>query len=379
MQAGLLESLRKYRPREKSNPLENFITEAFAWVLRNNSSFSEHILEKIMNEPSMNLPSLDRAVCEWETQENFDGVFPDMVCMSNNYAIVFEHKVWSELHNNQLENYRRYADKSFTDSKVVLIAATKYQHSQDPDLALCWRDIYKWIDEWLDKTDDDQFIISDFQRLLKSEGLGPRAPISHDSIMYYYSSTDLKSQIGKLVKNVENKEWEALVKEGYSLRVDNKKRLAHGESAGRIGLHILDGWKPGIFIGFLVDGADHRTKPIDATKGPDFCLILDFHRTLHELYPKSAKYKALVDSLRDAVCKLGDNWQLYDHLSDKTANDKNYWHPIHIRKSMLDVFKGSLTADEQAQIFYSEAGKLIGLVNEQKHFWELRNELVIKP
>ncbi|MEM6502043.1 MAG: hypothetical protein AAF685_09415, partial [Cyanobacteria bacterium P01_C01_bin.89] len=37
---GLLSSLRKYRPREGHDPLENFITEAFAWILRKHPDFS---------------------------------------------------------------------------------------------------------------------------------------------------------------------------------------------------------------------------------------------------------------------------------------------------------------------------------------------------
>ncbi len=36
MKTGLLQAVRKYRPREGMDPLENFVTEAFCWVLNNN-------------------------------------------------------------------------------------------------------------------------------------------------------------------------------------------------------------------------------------------------------------------------------------------------------------------------------------------------------
>jgi hypothetical protein len=50
MATGLLESLRKYRPREGKDPLENFITEAFSWILNNHLYFSEFFLIEIMKK-----------------------------------------------------------------------------------------------------------------------------------------------------------------------------------------------------------------------------------------------------------------------------------------------------------------------------------------
>ncbi len=37
MEDNLLVNLRKYRPRDKSDPLKNFLTEAFAHLLKNSS------------------------------------------------------------------------------------------------------------------------------------------------------------------------------------------------------------------------------------------------------------------------------------------------------------------------------------------------------
>jgi len=37
---GLLESVRKYHPRKGTDPLENFITEAFAWMLNDCPEFA---------------------------------------------------------------------------------------------------------------------------------------------------------------------------------------------------------------------------------------------------------------------------------------------------------------------------------------------------
>jgi len=304
MDVGLLEALRKYRPREGRDPLENFITEAFAWILNNHLDFSEYFLSELRAKPNMQILGIDEKDCEWITQYNFDGVFPDMVCLSRNNAIIFENKAWSHLHKNQLQNYKDYAAKNFADSKVVLITATHYQHSQSPDLALCWSDIYNLISSWLDKNTNVTFIFQDFLRLLKSEGMGPPAPISHESIMYYYASTDLKQNIGNLIKRIENENWSLNINKDYKIMVENTSRLAYGERWGRMGIHLLDSWRPGIFVGILLDGNDHCTKPMNLAKGPDFCLIFSFDRDLHKQYPSNTHYIEMVRNLSTKVARF---------------------------------------------------------------------------
>ncbi len=374
MDAGLLESLSKYRPREGKDSLENFITEAFAWILNNHSDFAGFFLNKVTDNPNMQLQDIDRKDCEWLTQYNFDGVFPDMVCLSNNRAIVFEHKAWSHLHKNQLQNYRDYAARNFIESKVVLITASSYQHSQNPDLAWCWSDVCELISIWLEKNTNASFIIQEFLRLINSEGMGPPAPISHESILYYYASVDIKKNIGNLIKRIENENWSVNIKSDFKLFVENKSRLAYGEAWGRMGLHLLTSWRPGIFVGILLDGNDHCTKPINPIKGPDFCLIIDFDNDLHGQYPSNKHYIELVNKLSKKVASLQNGFQFYDHLADTKIKSKNKWHPIHIRKPMLDVFVGSSTVDEQAKVFYKNANDLIRLVTEEESFWKLRND-----
>lgn len=377
METGLLESLRKYQPRKGKDPLENFITEAFAWILNNYPDFSESFLNYISSKVQMT--GMEGKNCEWRTQYNFDGVFPDMVCLSNNNAIVFEHKAWSPLHDNQLKNYRDYAAKNFENSKVVLITAIERHHVQNPDMALCWSDVYKLISEWLDKNSDVPFIFEDFLRLLRSEGMGPPAPISHESILYYYASIDLKQNIGNLIKRVENeerknKDWSKNIKRDFDLSVEKRRGLAYGEAWGGMGLCLLNSWRPGIFVGILLDGSDYCTKPLNSAKGPDFCLILDFEDNLHNQYPSNSHYIEFVKIVSKKIKTRNDGWEFYHHLDDNKIGKKNKWHPIHIRKPLLDIFSGTTSIEEQADIFYETANKLIKIVTDEDCFWSLRND-----
>lgn len=198
MATGLFEALRRYSPRENRDPLENFITEGFAWILNEDSDFEEFFLKYLEEKLNWSIGNYD---CEWLTQANFDGKYPDMVCHLNceDRAIIFEHKTLGrDLDEHQLANYKKYAKKNFDDYRIVLITATSQQHEQDPDLALCWSDIYNLISDW-EKSDNNEFLIKDFQQLLKSVGLGPPAPISHTSIRYHYETKDLKKNINDLI------------------------------------------------------------------------------------------------------------------------------------------------------------------------------------
>ena len=373
MATGLFEALRRYSPRENRDPLENFITEGFAWILNEDSDFEEFFLKYLEEKLNWSIGNYD---CKWRTQENFGGKYPDMVCHLNNEdkAIIFEHKTLGrDLDEHQLANYKKYAKKNFDDYRIVLITATSQQHEQDPDLALCWSDIYNLISAW-EKSDNNEFLIKDFQQLLKSVGLGPPAPISHTSIRYHYETKDLKKNINDLIERVkgreeQNKEWKKMIKKDLDIR----KRA----SWGRIGLELLsspDLGPGGIFVGILVDGEDHKTKPIDPVKGPDFCLIIDFSQSLHNFYTEEKSYKKLVEELLpQKVEQLNDGWQFYDHLKDFEAPRKNKYHPIHIRKPMLDVFCGTESCEDQEDRFYGAASELIKLVAEEESFWSLRD------
>ena len=68
---SLLVNLRKYRPRENTDPLENFITEAFAWLLRSNREVLQSVFECINNKLQSSISAPDGEVFI-STQENFN-------------------------------------------------------------------------------------------------------------------------------------------------------------------------------------------------------------------------------------------------------------------------------------------------------------------
>ena len=123
MKTDLLTSLRKYKVTDKQDPIENFITEAFAWLLKNYDDFSFFFIKEILEKLNSDLVVSEKP--NWSTQKNFNGFFPDMVCEFNNNSLVFEHKAWTSLHENQLNNYKKHSNRVYNTSYIILITADK--------------------------------------------------------------------------------------------------------------------------------------------------------------------------------------------------------------------------------------------------------------
>lgn len=137
------------------------------------------------------------------TQVNFDGKYPDMLWDStdNISCLIFEHKVWSELHYGQLYNYRQYAEEKLAKSfAIVLITAHSGQHKQNPDLALCWYQVAEAIEKIEEDSEKGQWIRKEFIQLLRSNGLAEFSPLNPLSIAYYYDSKKLINSFMTLPK-----------------------------------------------------------------------------------------------------------------------------------------------------------------------------------
>lgn len=368
MENNLLTALRKYRPTEGRDPLENFITEAFAWILKNYYDFSLFYLRKLSEILNC---EIDNPNPYWQTQVNFNGFFPDLVCKVGSKAFVFEHKAWKKLHTNQLDNYRNYAKANFESYKLILITGDTSQHDQDPDLALCWRNIHIWISDWLNNTENktsDLFIFKSFQNLLENEGMGPAAPISHEAILYFLHSRNFLRDVRNLIERVYKKE-EATFQALIGL---NGFKLYKRDDWGRIGIELHDSWRPCIFIGIMAEWEKHAVNPILGDNSPDFVVLLSFEQDLHDLYPNDPDFILLTNELAQSLTDDNHDWQFYNHLKDDSVEEKNIWHPLYFRKPMIEVFRGTKNADDQERRFMDCAKEILPKIINSTHFKNIR-------
>jgi len=119
----------------------------------------------------------------------------------------------------------------------------------------------------------------------------------------------------------------------------------------------------------------------DPEKGPDLCLIVSFHESLHHVYDTDA-YREFRGSLKSAVETICKDWEFHDQLGDPPFDQskRNLWHPIHIRRPMVDVLSGSggenTSLQEQAGHVAAKIFELLKTVfgKDSYSFLELRRK-----
>jgi len=361
---NLLVNLRKYRPRENTDPLENFVTEAFAWLLKSSDEVRDNVLSCIneLLEISVELP---KDSCTISTQENFTGRYPDMVIAWPACTWVFEHKVNSNLHEDQLKNYREHVENCTNDHRIILITAKAYQHGQKPDAALCWQDIYNCLST-LKKTVNDEMLswaLTDFLGLLKVEGLGPSTPINSFSMKHYLEAIKFDNQVDSVFRAAKDKSWPL---ESLGLVPEFKRQK--GES--RVGLEFCPVvgkygrlWLPGVFFGLLLGGSDHGVNEF-LNDELNLCIVFDFDRIGQAYIKDSGTYDSLKIKLKSLVESEFKQWQFIDTVIEPKVK-ANKWHPIVMICPMLNVFEHMNTHEEQVDIVHKIMAKfqerLIGI------------------
>ncbi|OUL37440.1 hypothetical protein BV372_02435 [Nostoc sp. T09] len=374
MSDSLFSALRKYPKSQELDPIENFITEGFAWLLRNKEELARDFV--IYLNPKLPEPlSLTHTIPAWQTQHTFPGGQIDMVADLGQFAFIFEHKVWSYLSPEQLSKYRDYAKTNLKWSqgyKLILITGSTRQHEQNPDLALTWSDIYKFLKSWVETKSDDS-LVRGFMDMLVEENLGPAAPVSYESIVSYIPAQSIKPNLQSITLRTADADWRWVSK-----RIGLKKDapipcMPVKPQWGRLGLDILDGWFPGIFIGVLLDGSDHCVQPSNSHLGPDFCLILDFAidkwKTVEGDFFHSEEYT----KLRSRLKANSGKWDFHDHRFEATK--PNRWHPLHLRKPLAEVLRGTITFEQQVDRFILQGREVIELLLDGRELEDLTKRL----
>lgn len=369
---------------------EDFITEAFCWILQHEgvgNAFLEFLIEEQAQEDRHRtiISGIREGKCSWSTQESrriSSGVKrPDMICESESgkWALIFEHKTESPLGGNQLENYQQVGKKEYGDDKfaIILITAWLYQKGQ-PDLHFLWRNVHSWLEEWLCKqfpdsapnTDADEanleFVCHNFLTLLEKRGLGPMRRIKKDEHLPAIHVGKEAIEIIKEQMQAAQYRWES--KTDFEMLNTPKKR----NKEGRIGFSVLEDWRPSIFIGVLHDGGDHAVKLLDEKTSPDACVILDMDKEKYPQYRNDPHYIQLADRLTEEWPADGSaGWRAYRLDAPKD----NPWHPLHIRRKLADILPDGESGEEQVEAFVEAVKEVVESIVGPEDFWKLREDL----
>lgn len=388
MENNLLINLRKYRPRENTDPLENFITEAFAHLLRSSPDVIKAFVAKINEHLEVPI-AFNADAYAISTQENFNNKFPDLVIKWDDSALVFEHKVHSALHDNQLKNYRSFAQDHFSDYRLVLITAREYQHKQNPDCSLCWHNIYHFLRNIKDSLDDNRvaWYVQEIVELLWAEGLGPVSPINHLAIDHYIEAKALEEQMCALLSNaaLDHVQWP--LKSVLEPVFKDRSRAVEK----RIGLEFCKfnpnkemKWSPGIFCGFILDGKDHN---FDLVMGKRLhvAVVLDLNKLAQEVVRKSEHFRLFRQELKSKIFAVNDSfqsnqtsdegWTFVDNNEKNSNNGINWYHPLAIIQPMDCFFERLNTSEEQLAYFIEQVSRVQQAILECSNFEKLLAEL----
>ena len=368
MSDDLFTNLKKYRPRDGHTPTENFLTEVLVWILNNNEVFAEFYLQKILSKLDISIEIKEKFY--WKSQVNFNGYYPDVVLELEQVVIIFEHKVWAKLHPNQLDNYRDYAKDNYNNYYIILITGTVSHHEQNPDLSFCWSQIYGWIESW-QKENEENFFLKNLLTLLKTDGLAPNSAISHNSILYYNETRHFETNIRMCLLKVCERINSSINSNFDFLSLKNQNawnRIGFGNNVNQD-----KSWMPAIFCGVILDSKQHGNYP-SVGKGVDFVLMLSFSQNLHDRYLKNPLYKNLVVKIRELVREINSGWEFNYHLKDKLDLNINKWHPIQVRKSVIEILRGTTNPYEQEDRFLKECQIIIPKIIQLEEFIKLKIE-----
>lgn len=384
---SLLVNVSKYASSHQTSPIENFITETFAWLLRHDQLVRKSVCELLQAKSVKNVCSFSLLTDsdDIETQVNFAGKYPDLLWTSpeDDFCAIFEHKVWSELHTKQLSNYKEYAHNHLKKPFViVLVTAHTGQHRQSPDVALCWYEIAEKIESIEPELTDDKtaWLRTEFVNLLSSNGLINTTPLNPMAINYYNDVKNIDKQLFEIIRRSLDSNW-PLCAQGNTPEFNKtpKHRYSRGryDVWGRIGLEFSaindenneKGWVPGIFSGFVIDADDHQIPDL-LEQGPIAALVMSLNKKAQSKLKRTKTYRGFVEAFN---AHLPDGWL----LSDRTIIGKKYnpWHPLIVYKPLSALIKNVTTIDKQTSRFVEQLSELQSLLLSTEEFKDLCQEL----
>ncbi len=375
---SLLVNVSKYASSHQTSPTENFITEAFAWLLKYDDvvrkAYARILAEK---SPQHRAEILNLSTStDIETQVNFGGKYPDLLwnAADEDFCLVFEHKVWSELHDKQLSNYRKFAETHLNKSFLIaLVTAHSGQHRQSPNIALCWYEVANIIESLGEGENKESWLRAEFVNLIKSNGLVNSTPLNPLAIAYYNDVKNIDKQLYEIARRSLHRSW-PVYQEGNKVKfhLPPKHRNARGryDAFGRIGLEFSSinagndesGWIPGIFCGFIIDGYDHQVEDL-VKNGPIASLVLSVNKSIQSSLKSQGHYDLLVNEIK---AKLPTDWK----LSDRTiAGLKlNPWHPLIVYRELTSFIQDAQTLEEQTEVYFTQMAMLQSIFLESDAF-----------
>lgn len=149
-----------------------------------------------------------------------------------------------------------------------------------------------------------------------------------------------------------------------------------GLADGRIGLDLLTPWRPGVFVGVMVNPRDHRSGVSDPELGSDFLLVLDVARKADgdRLDGDTWLVQPEITALRARLTEDSGAWAFHDHLT--AVDSPNRWHPFHLRRPLVTVFESATDAEERYARWLAAARSALDVLLRGGELVDLQDRLL---
>lgn len=327
---NLFDGLFSQRPRDLRRPDEDFLTEAFAYVLATEEQLQAPVVSALTKGRVQGA-----RLTEIETQlpvarEDLSRCRPDLCLRGADaddrpFEIWLENKWGAGLGRNQLETYRAELGRlkpSVTRHLVfvsprhaeVMVAAAflKGRPKGVTGSAITWPELHGL----LGAEDEREGVLAQFRRFMSANGLGAVRPATLEAAHAYRAARDAGQRLGSA--NTYRRTLKGLC--GAALEVHLSDRL---ESK----LILWDGWgRVGLFtpddkasVGLLYDPGDHRTDFLAADRPTDIVVRIQANpdgQSQAQLETSRARLAPIADALEslDFNCNPnGGRWRNNRH------------------------------------------------------------------
>jgi hypothetical protein len=237
MDIDLFSRLAKYRPTDKKQSVENFLTELIVHLLQQESVIRAAFVRMLDRgyTKEVSREQISTQVSTRSRKAKLSGLYLDFVIGTEGSDIIVENKVDSLLTEAQLNNYLEYAEEK--NARVAVI--TKYfdrvaNECRNPRFLgpFFWSE---FADEWsqIDGI-SNEYLLKGVLEFMRSLGMGPVDPISEDELKAHHRWLSLNDKMRRLIQDWGNRKIDTLTFE----QCRGLKYRSLFESGGHLGL----GW-----------------------------------------------------------------------------------------------------------------------------------------
>lgn len=296
---NLFNALFDFRSRDKHTPEENFLSEAFAYVLKTSQPACDAWLSKVLKRPvnGSKCKIFTRKVERFKVEianpeskrEQFEVkiVYPDMLIEAElsdgtSEVIYSEHKWGAQCSPNQLQSYYEVAKQRTPCARVVFIGSHLRQRlialrtrlepeKKRLDGCFLWDEVYQVLE---DKSLEKSEIFQQFLVFMKTNELNPGEMLSPAGLVALPEASKATRSINRAIRILGQMSWDIIP----SRYMGNPK--IRYEDCGCTDISFsTEGWCPGVNFGFLIDTSrGYEVSLTQPVKGIDLMLRIGSHK-----------------------------------------------------------------------------------------------------